>query len=351
MIWSPSTASPFFVDHDQPVGVAVERDADVGAFLDHLGLDRLERGRADAIVDVEPVGADADRDDLGAQLPDRGRSDLVGRAVGAVDHHLERVEADVVRQRLLDRVDVATARVLDPSRAADVAILRERDVAFHQPLDRFLVSVAELEAIGAEQLDAVVVVRVVAGRDHHPEVGAHLAGEQRDRRGRQRPGQYHVHSHAGEPGDERGLHHVARQAGVLADDHAMLVVTAQEVPPGGLANFHRGRRVEQPRVGAAADAVGAEIPACHRCPLRNLRPSRPIAMARRAANVTHRGGTMTTSGTADTRRPLSLPTGWTFARPGGGARSRLGSRRQPPNRVAAAGQPNRSAHCGCAPCR
>ncbi len=58
-----------FIDDQHAVGVAVERDADVGAHLPHLSRERLRRGRADAAIDVEAVGFDADRKNLGAQFP------------------------------------------------------------------------------------------------------------------------------------------------------------------------------------------------------------------------------------------------------------------------------------------
>ena len=71
-------------DHDA-VGVAVERDADVGAHLAHLGAQRLRRGGAALLVDVAAVGLDADLDHLGAQLPQRLGRHLVAGAVGAID--------------------------------------------------------------------------------------------------------------------------------------------------------------------------------------------------------------------------------------------------------------------------
>ena len=40
-------------------------------------------------------------------------------------------------------------------------------------LYRLLDRVGQLEAIGAEELDAVVVEGIVRGRDHHTEIGAH----------------------------------------------------------------------------------------------------------------------------------------------------------------------------------
>ena len=74
------------VGDEHAVGVAVERDADIGAHLAHLAAQLLGRGRAAVAVDVEAVGLDADRDHLGAELPQRLRRHLIGGAVGAIDH-------------------------------------------------------------------------------------------------------------------------------------------------------------------------------------------------------------------------------------------------------------------------
>ena len=44
------------VDQDHPVGVAVERDADIRPHLADLARQSLGRGRTDLEIDVEPVG-------------------------------------------------------------------------------------------------------------------------------------------------------------------------------------------------------------------------------------------------------------------------------------------------------
>src|SRR5690606_7855402 len=80
---------------------------------------------------------------------------------------------------LLDRVDVAAAGVFNSPGPADIAVARQGNGAFERTLDRFFVLVRKLEAIGPEQLDAVIVIGVVAGRDHDAEVGAHFTGKQR----------------------------------------------------------------------------------------------------------------------------------------------------------------------------
>ena len=125
--------------------------------------------------------------------------------------------------------------------------------------------VGELEAVGAEQLDAVVVERIVRGRDHHAEIGAHGAREHADRRRRDRAGEQDVHADRGEAGDQRGLDHVAGEPGILADEHAVAMVAAAKDQPRRLPDLERQLRRDH-AVGAAANAVGAEILANHVSP-------------------------------------------------------------------------------------
>ena len=56
---SPSTTLAALVDEDAAVGVAVERDADVGALLDDGALQRAGCSRAAVAVDVLAVGLDS----------------------------------------------------------------------------------------------------------------------------------------------------------------------------------------------------------------------------------------------------------------------------------------------------
>ena len=252
------------VDDDQPVGVAVERDADVGADLAHLGRERRGLGRAAFLVDVEAVRLDADLDDLGAQFPQRFRRDLVGGAVGAIDHHAQAFERKIARQRALGEFDVAVLHAVDALGAAEIGGVREllAEIAVDQFLDLQLDLVGQLVAVRAEQLDAVVVVRIVRGGDHHAEIGAHRARQHRHRRRRHRAGEQHVHADRGEARDQRGLDHVAGQPRVLADQHAMPVVAVLKNQARGLTDLERKLRRDR-AVGAAANAVGAEIFANH----------------------------------------------------------------------------------------
>ena len=108
-----------FVDDHHPVGVAVERDADVGAQLPHFLGEGVGRGRADVAVDVHAVRLDADRENFRAQFPQGFGGDLVGGAIGAIDDDAHALEGHVARQGMLGEFDIAGAHVIDAAGPAE----------------------------------------------------------------------------------------------------------------------------------------------------------------------------------------------------------------------------------------
>ena len=246
-------------DH-HAVGIAVERDPDVGAHLAHLAAERLRLGGAAILVDVEAIGIDADREHLGAQFPQRGRNDSIGCAVGAIDDDPQPVEREVARQGTFGEFDVSLRHALDAFRAAERSGLGKllHQIGIDEPLDFQFHLVGELVAVRAEQLDAVVGIQIVRGRDHDAEVGAHGARQHGDRRRRHRAEQQHVHADRGEPGDQGVFDHVARKPRILADHHPVAMVAAAKHHARGLADPQR-KLGRDHAIGAAADAVGAKI--------------------------------------------------------------------------------------------
>ena len=252
------------VDQGHPVGIAVEADAEIRAFRQHPLDGGLRRGRTDAVVDVEPVRRDAHRHHLGAELPQRLGRGPVGSAMGAIDHDLEAVELLGRGEGRLDEFDIAVPALVDPLGAADIGRAGKLDLLFQKLLDGRLVGVRQLEPVGAEQLDAVVVERVVRGRDHDPEIGAHRMSQVPDGRGRHRAEQEHVHAGRGETGGQRVFQHVARAPRILADHHPMFavaLVAAKELARRR-AQFQRHLGGHRMGVGASPHPVGPkEFPA------------------------------------------------------------------------------------------
>ena len=87
-------------------------------------------------------------------------------------------------------------------------------------LDARLGLVRKLEAVSTEELDAVVLERVVARRDHGSQVEPEAAGEERRRRGRQDAAGQDARAAAAGACGERRLEHRARAARVAQDKEA-----------------------------------------------------------------------------------------------------------------------------------
>jgi hypothetical protein len=136
----------------------------------------------------------------------------------------------------LREFDIAVVDAVDALGAAERRGLGKLlgEIAVDQLLDVRLDLVRQLVAVRTEQLDAVVVIGIVRCRDHHAEIGAHRAGQHGDRRRGHGTEQQNVHADRREPGDERGLDHIAGQPRVLADHHPVAIVAAPEYHSGGL---------------------------------------------------------------------------------------------------------------------
>jgi len=114
--------SALLIGNDHAVGVAIERDADIGARLDHLGAHRLRRRRAAFLVDVEAIRVVTDGDDLGAKLPESRRGNLVGAAIGSIDDDAQALEPERLREGALGGFDIARLRILDALGAAELVL-------------------------------------------------------------------------------------------------------------------------------------------------------------------------------------------------------------------------------------
>ena len=98
------------IDHDQPIAVAVERDAEVGPMLDHRRLQIPRMRRADTGVDIEPVRLVTDGDHFGAEFMEHRRRDVIPGAVRAIDDDFQSFEVELVGEGALAEFDVASRR-------------------------------------------------------------------------------------------------------------------------------------------------------------------------------------------------------------------------------------------------
>jgi hypothetical protein len=148
------------IHHHETVTVAIERDAGLRLHARHRQLQQFRRGRAAAQIDVATVRRAADRHDLGAEVRENPRADFVAGAVRAVDHdfHARQVQPG---HRGHAEFLVASARLVDAHRAAELARRAGHRRLVEMLFDARFDFVRELGTVGIEELDAVVVVQVV----------------------------------------------------------------------------------------------------------------------------------------------------------------------------------------------
>ena len=241
------------------VRVAVVGEAHVQLLLPHELLQVLDVGGAAVHVDVGAVGIVVDHVGLGAQRVEDALGDLPGRAVGHVQAHPHVLEGVAGHGDQVADVAVAARHIVHG--AADVRAGGHGDL---QPIVDVVLHLDDgifihLLTVAVEQLDAVVVERVVAGGDHDAAVEVVHAGDVGHGR---RGGDVHdvgVRAGGHQARAQRVLKHVGGPAGVLADDHGGLLALARAVVPAQEAADLDGVLEVQRLVGLAAEAVGAEI--------------------------------------------------------------------------------------------
>ena len=138
----------------------------------------------------------------------------------AIHHDTHAFERQRLGKRRLGLFHVAPNSVLHADRLADLigrGPNRFDLAAEDQLLDQILGHIVQLIAVSPEELDAIIIVRIVGGRDHNTGIGPHGSGHIRHTRCRQGSDENDIHAHRKNSGTQRILQHVAGEAGVLAN--------------------------------------------------------------------------------------------------------------------------------------
>ena len=229
------------VDEEDAVGVAVERQPDVGAGVEHgplQVLEVLELDRVGGMVRERPVELGIEDRQVERQVGERGGDDGAAHAVGRVGHDTQRAQRVDVDERV-DVLDVLGEQValLDPAPLGGPLEEPARDRRLDLGQPRVL---ADGGGAGAAQLDPVVLGGVVAGSEH--------------RRRRVEPPRREVH----EVGrDQTELDDVgAGQGGAVGERGRERLRRRPHVPPH---QHQRGARERDERVPDTAGDVVAEV--------------------------------------------------------------------------------------------
>jgi len=250
------------VTHDQAVGVAVERDAEIGAMLDDGRGHGSRRRGAEARVDVEAVRLVADGNDFRAQFMEHVRGDMVGGAVGAIDDDLQATQVQLVREGALAKFDVTALGVVEALGAAQLVRRHAGHGRIERRLDFQLHAVGQLGALAGKELDAVVLVGIVRSGNDHAGRQAQRPRQVGNGRRRHGAGQHHVHAGGRQARFQRRFQHVAGNARVLADQYGRMRLAALRLGQhraGCIAEAHDEIGSDRGGAHQAADAIGTKI--------------------------------------------------------------------------------------------
>ena len=205
------------VDRQHAVAVAVERERQlVAARAPALGAPRRDAVEPQPSLMLRPSGSSAI---TSTSAPSRRKISGAARKVAplAQSSRTRRPLRSSSAKRVVQRPQVVLERAVQRPHPPDP--LRRRRRLLQRGLDLVLGVVVELEPVGGEQLDPVVLVGIVRGRDDGRQRQPVAAHQQRRRRRRQHARQQRVAAGGGDPGGDRRLEHLAGLARVADDQH------------------------------------------------------------------------------------------------------------------------------------
>src|SRR5574343_476216 len=258
----------FGVDHLQTVGIAIERDTEIGA----VGENRLAQGLgcrgADSIVDIQAVGLHADADHFGTQLMEYSRSDVVGRTMSAVDDDFQAAQIEIMGESALAKYKGTTTHILNTTDAAKSSRGRTDHGLIDTGFDGRLDLVRKLGTLRRKELDPIVIVWIVRSRDDDTGLQTQRAGQIGHRRRRQRADQTDLNAGSRKTGLQGRFKHVAGETGILADQYRRRIADrhATLLKQGfarRVAKAHYEVRRDRCLADPPAHAVGAEIFSAH----------------------------------------------------------------------------------------
>ena len=143
---------PLFVDNQNAVSVAVERDANIRPHFQYLPTQSFGRRRPHIPIDIKTVRLDADGNHLSPEFPEGLRSDFVRGAISAIDYDPQPLQRQVARRRAFDELNIASSNTVDPLGAANVARTSDhRERAFlHQRFDLHFLLISQFETVRPE---------------------------------------------------------------------------------------------------------------------------------------------------------------------------------------------------------
>ena len=261
-----------FIHTQAAVSIAVIGKTDVQPLLYHELLQALDVGGTCIVVDIHTVGLCIDDVGVCAQRIEHRLGDGPTGTVGAVQTHLDALEGVDTEADQVAHITVAArhivhgaANVFPVSKGQLRPVLVEHmefsvDVILHQQQNLL----RHLFAVAVDQLDAVIVIGVVAGRDHDATVEVVHTSNVRHRRGGRDVQQVSVCAGGGQASDQTVLEHIRATAGILTNDDACRVIitvalTQSVIIPAQKTPHLVGVVGSQSNSSFSTEAIGSKI--------------------------------------------------------------------------------------------
>ena len=186
-----------FIRKERAVGVAIERHTHRRPTPLHLTRNHAGMHRSTVIVDVPPIRRSMDHVYRALHSRKQRRSHGTRCAIRTVDHDDPIVQRNI-RHSVQQKLDILRAKRFIHSRESMICTrkllgrLRQHklNLLFHRQFDR----ITQLEAISTENLDPIVLPRIMRSRNHHACAESMLTRQKRYSRSRNHARVLHLRS-------------------------------------------------------------------------------------------------------------------------------------------------------------
>ena len=261
-----------FIHAEAAVCIAIIGKAHIQTLFHHELLQALDVGGACVQVDVQAVGLVVDDIGVCAQRIEHALGNVPAGTVGTVQTHLDALEGVDAQADQVAHVAVAARHIVHG--AADMLpvgkgqlrpiLIKDMELAVDVVLHQQQGLLRHLFAVAIDQLDAVVVERVMAGGDHNAAVKIIHTDNVGHAGGGGDVQQVGICAGSGQARHQAVLEHIAGAAGILANDDAGRLAVAAALPqciiiPAQKTAHLVGVVGGQVHTGLATEAIGSKI--------------------------------------------------------------------------------------------
>ena len=255
----------FLIHTEAAVRIAIVRNTEVSTVFNDSLLQRLHMCRATVLIDVDAIRQRMDDLDLRAERTQHFRHNLIGCTICTVKDNLHAIET--LLAGALDKLDVLVQQVRTIFDMTDAVANRTSKIIIvfelmHDDLELILDSIRQFVAVATEELDAVVVERVMGCRDDDTGFGLVAASQISDSWRRNDAGEHRTATSRADTCRKCRLEHLTGKARVAANQDQRLLL-------GILAEINRsctakaiGHLRRQNRICLTADTIRTKQ-SCH----------------------------------------------------------------------------------------